>query len=161
MSAAGGFVPPMFISPRGRVSLQLSVGGPSGAIYKCSKNGWTNDDLFVEWLNHFIRHTKSGPVDPVLLILDNLGSHKTLKAFTVCKDYGVHVVSLPPYTSNKLQPLDVTFFGGLKAAYNAECDKFMRTNQHQKITPYDVAYLFNKAYIRVATGDSRKRHFWV
>lgn len=83
--------------------------------------------------------------------MDNLGSHKTLNAFNICKANGVHVVSLPPHTSNKLQPLDVTFFGGLKTAYNSECDKFMRTNKFEKITPYDVAHLFNKAYIRVAT----------
>ncbi|CAG9575523.1 unnamed protein product [Danaus chrysippus] len=39
MNAAGGFVPPMFIFPRKRVTPQLEKDGPAGAIYKCSDNG--------------------------------------------------------------------------------------------------------------------------
>jgi hypothetical protein len=50
-----------------------------------------------------------------------------------------------------MQPLDITFFGPLKCAFNRECDCFMNSHPQQKTTPYELAGIFNKAYIRVAT----------
>lgn len=47
MSASGSYIPSMFIYPRQRMSAQLSKDGPDEAIYHCSKNGWTNENLFV------------------------------------------------------------------------------------------------------------------
>jgi hypothetical protein len=65
------------------------------------------------------------------------------------------MVSLPPHTSHKLQPLDLTFFGPLKNALNRECDLYLRSHPHEKITHYELASLFNKAYLRTATMDKR------
>ncbi|CAH2102148.1 unnamed protein product [Euphydryas editha] len=50
MSAAGGYIPPMFIFPRKRLTHLLEKDGPIGALYKCSDNGWINEDLFFEWV---------------------------------------------------------------------------------------------------------------
>jgi hypothetical protein len=75
VSAVGQFISPMFIFPRARMNSQLMRDGPVGAIYRCSKNGWINEVLFFEWLKHFQKHVKSSEEDPVLLILDNQGSH--------------------------------------------------------------------------------------
>jgi hypothetical protein len=74
MNAAGGFIPPMFIH---RTSPTLEKDGHPGALYKCSKNGWTNVDLFMPWLQHFFDHVKPNPQKPVLLVLDNNYSHIT------------------------------------------------------------------------------------
>lgn len=38
--------PPMFIFPRKRMTPTLEKDGPAGAIYKCSDNGWINEELF-------------------------------------------------------------------------------------------------------------------
>lgn len=54
------------------------------------------------------------------------------------------------HTSHCLQPLDVTFYSSLKASFSRECDSFMKANAFNKITPYDIASLFNNAYSRVA-----------
>ena len=61
------------------------------------------------------------------------------------------MLSIPPHTSHKIQPLDVSFFGPLKRAFNKECDKFMRASTYKKITPYDIASIFYGAYMSVAT----------
>ncbi|KMQ84572.1 pogo transposable element with krab domain-like protein [Lasius niger] len=53
MSAAGTYVPPLFIFPRKRHSLQLENGSPLAAVYKCTPNGWTTEQIFLKWLNHF------------------------------------------------------------------------------------------------------------
>lgn len=150
MSAAGEYVPPMFIFPRQRMSSNLAKGGPPNSIYHCSHNGWINEDLFVTWLRHFISHVKPTKEQPVLLIMDNHKTHTTLAAYNLCKENGIHVVTLPPHSSHRLQPLDITFFSSLKAGFNKECENFLRSHHHAKITPYDIATIFNNAYIRVA-----------
>jgi hypothetical protein len=88
---------------------------------------------------------------PALLILDNHSSHCTLEAYMFCKENRIVVVSIPPHTSHRLQPLDVTFYGPLKAVFHRESDLFIKTKGSGKITPYDLAGIFNKAYSQVAT----------
>jgi len=61
------------------------------------------------------------------------------------------MLSLPPHTSHRMHPLDVTFLGPLKAAFRKEYDIFIKNYAIVKITPYDIAELFNKSYCRVAT----------
>lgn len=153
VSALGQFVPPMFIFPRARMNPLLTRDGPIGAIYKCSKNGWINEELFFDWVKHFHQHVKASQEDPVLLILDNHGSHISLEIYTYCRLHGIVMVSLPPHTSHRLQPLDLTFFGPLKNALNRECDLYLRSHTHEKITHYELASIFNRAYLRVATMD--------
>jgi len=150
MSASGEYIPPMFIFPRKRMSPNLVKGGPPNAIYHCSANGWMTEDLFVTWLHHFIANAKPSKEKPVLLVLDNHSSHTTLQSYNVCKDNGIVMVTLPPHSSHRLQPLDITFFSSLKAAFNKECDNFLKSHPHEKITPYDIAAIFNNAYVRVA-----------
>lgn len=61
------------------------------------------------------------------------------------------MLSIPPHTSHRLQPLDVTLYSPLKTAFRRECDIKIKSTCLQKITPYDIAGLFNTAYSKVAT----------
>lgn len=151
MSAAGSYVPPMFIYARQRMVPTLQVNGPPGAIYNCSVNGWTNENLFTIWLKHFNNYATPTKDEPALLILDNHGSHITLDAYNFCRDNNITMLSLPPHSSHRLQPLDVVFFGPLKRAYNRECDLHMKSKPGEPITVYKIAELFNKAYSTIAT----------
>lgn len=151
INAAGGYIPPMFIFPRKRMSPHLQKDGPPCALYSCSHNGWSNEDLFVTWLKHFIHHSKASVENKVLLVLDNHGSHATLQSYDLCRDNGIIMLSIPPHTSHRLQPLDVSFYSPLKSVFRRECDTKIKSTCLQKITPYDVAGLFNIAYSKVAT----------
>ncbi|XP_015121212.1 uncharacterized protein LOC107043997 [Diachasma alloeum] len=75
---------------------------------------WTNAGLFRTWLEHFVSHQHCSKDDPVLVILDNHDSHGSLAAFDYCRGNGIFLLSLPPHTSHRTQPLDVSFFGPLK-----------------------------------------------
>nr|CAD7393524.1 unnamed protein product [Timema cristinae] len=83
--------------------------------------------------------------------MNNHGSHITKEAYDFCKENFITLLSLPPHSSHRLQPLDVIFYGPLKKAYNKECDLYMKTHANERITVYKVAELFNKAYTHVAT----------
>lgn len=65
------------------------------------------------------------------------------------------MVSLPPHTSHRLQPLDISFFGPLKNAYSRHCNIFMKNKlksdgREFKLTHYDIAEVFNLAYCDTA-----------
>lgn len=152
-SAAGNYIPPMLIYPRKRMPATLQKNGPMGALYRCSKNGWTNSELFLDWLSHMAKHSKPTATDPILLVLDNHSSHISISAYNFCRENNIHMVSLPPHTSDHLQPLDLTFFSPLKNALYREYDLYLSTTGHQKITEYDIAELLNKAYMKVATME--------
>lgn len=158
-SATGIYVPPMFIYARKRMNPQLQKGGPSGAFYSCSDKGWITEDLFLQYLEHFQKFVKASQEDPVLLIMDNHSTHSTLEAYKFCKANGVILLSIPPHTSHKIQPLDVAFYGPLKTAFNSECSKYLRNHPHEKISPFEVAELFNNAFIRVATPEKAIKGF--
>lgn len=150
MSATGMFLPPMFIFPGVRATAGMKRGGPAETIYEMSQSGWMTDELFRTWLRHFVLHTKSSKEEPTLLLLDNHASHTSLAAYEFCRDNGIVVVSFPPHTSHRLQPLDLTFFGPLKAAYNRECSLFLKNNGFQKICKEDVPALFKSSFEKTA-----------
>lgn len=159
ISAAGGYIPPMLIYPRKRMAPALGKNGIPGSILQCSQSGWINEELFLIWLQHFVKHTASSIENPTLLILDNHESHSNLQSFQYCRQNGVHLLSIPPHTSHRLQPLDLTFFGPLKKSYDRECDMFMKTHNYEKISHYDVADLLRRSYVRVATIEKAIKGF--
>jgi len=87
----------------------------------------------------------------MIIILDNHSAHCSAETYDICRENGIVMVSLPPHTSHRLQPLDAIFYSPLKAAYKRKCDMFIETMNIVKITPYDVAEIFNKAYEPVTT----------
>lgn len=158
-SASGNYVPPALIYKRKRMNTVLLNGSPAGTVGYTSENGWTNNELFVKWLEHFSKFVKPSKDEPVILILDGHGSHKTLSAIEFAREHGIVMISLPPHTTHELQPLDLTFFGPLKAYYNSECDKWMVNHPGQRISQFDLAALFGAAYVRTATVEKAVNGF--
>lgn len=151
MNASGTFVPPMIIYPGSRIQAECRRGGPDGTVYACSKSGWITEELFCTWLAHFATFVSATKSKPCLLILDNHSSHISLASYNFCKENGIYLLSLPPHCSHRLQPLDLTFYGPLKTAYNKECDIHLRS--HSKVLMSDVSTIFNKAYMRVTNME--------
>ena len=123
-------------------------------MYCCSDNGWINETLFLDWLNHFKTFVKVSKEDSVLLILDNHVSH-----YNYCKENAIVLLTIPPHTSHGIQPLNVSFYGPLKTAYHNECDKYLKNHPREKITPNEVADIFNKAFARVTTLEKVQEGF--
>ncbi|GFR66503.1 tigger transposable element-derived protein [Elysia marginata] len=110
-NAAGHYVAPMFIFRMKRIADALKTGGPPGSHFECQEKGWMDSDLFVSWIQHFIRHVKPGETNPIFLILDGHVSHASnLKAIQSATANNIVALSLPPHCTHKLQSLDVGFF---------------------------------------------------
>ena len=159
MNAAGSFIPPMIIFPRMRMAPGLMKGAPIGAIGGVSKSGWTDSDLFLTWLKHFADINKSSKQNQQLIVLDGHHSHKTLAAVEYARDNGINMLTLPPHCTHKMQPLDRTFFKTLKCNYNRAADNWMTSNAAKRITIYEVAELFCKAYDKSAGIETARKGF--
>lgn len=158
-SASGMYIPPLFIFARKRMAPHLKKNGPPGAIYLCSDNGWITENIFLEWLKHFKKFVNASSEDPVLLAIDNHATHCTLPVYNYCRDNGIIILTIPPHTSHRIQPLDVSFYAPLKTAYNNECDKYLRSHVGERITTNEIAEIFNKAFGRVATPERAIKGF--
>ena len=148
MSATGTYIPPFLIWPRQRMVATLMHGTPPGSTGIATPSGWMDSDTFLHWLEHFVKHAKPSKELPHILIVDGHHSHKTLQAIEYARDHGVIMITLPPHTTHKLQPLDRTFFKSLKSAYNRAADSWMSTNPGRRITFYEMGGIFGKAYVR-------------
>ncbi|XP_036318410.1 uncharacterized protein LOC118733209 [Rhagoletis pomonella] len=151
MSAGGIFVPPLFIIPRKKRS-DLLKGAPPESIYECHQSGWVQTYIFTIWFRHFIKHVKPSAASPVLLVLDGDSSHTSnIELVDLARENHVSIVSIPPHSSHKIQPLDKTFMGPLKSYLSEEIRVWMRSNG-RALTPFDMAELYGKAYLRVHSG---------
>ena len=82
MSAAGAFIPPLFVFPRNRMVNVIMNGAPAGAIDGVSDrgSGYIDSITFMTWLKHFAAIAGCSKDDPHILLLDGHDSHKTLQA---------------------------------------------------------------------------------
>ncbi|XP_045450428.1 uncharacterized protein LOC123659219 [Melitaea cinxia] len=158
-NAGGTYIPPFFIFKRKRMNALLMKDSNSNMVACVSDSGWITESIFVDWLQHFKAFAKPSADDPILLILDNHESHVSLRAHEFCRKNFIHVLTLPPHTSHRMQPLDLTFHGPLKTAYNRECESFMVNHPGTKITAYDVVGLYTKVFNRITSTDKAMNGF--
>ena len=159
-NATGHFVPPMMIFKRKNKKASLTDQAPPGTIQGCSENGWVNTELFIEYTKHFVKHVKCSLSNPVLMIFDGHKSHtKSLELIDYARENGLYLLSLPPHTTHKLQPLDRAVFKPLKAFFNNACQKWMRNHPGRKIQTENLGELFNEAYIKSATLENAVSSF--
>lgn len=153
MSAAGNFVPPALIFPRKRMKAELMDGAPPQSIGMISDSGYMNTSLFLDWLKHFEAHVRADADHPVLLIMDNHSSHRSLEAILFCRENNIHLLTIPPHSSHRIQPLDRCYFKALKTFYATECDRWLTNNPGRNITHFQIARILGRAYERCSTMD--------
>jgi hypothetical protein len=128
INAAGWAIPPFIIfAGQHHLSAWYEEDIPRDWAIAVSDNGWTNNELGVEWLKHFIKHTNGKVVGARrLLILDGHESHHSLEFQELCKENNIFTLCMPPHSSHLLQPLDVGCFSPLKRAYSREIEALIR-----------------------------------
>lgn len=96
-----------------------------------------------------------------IIILDGHHSHITLAAIEYARLHGIELITLPPYCTHEMQPLDKTFFKALKSANNSSADTWVVANPGKRISFYDIAEKFAVAYNKSATIDKSVNGFRV
>ena len=90
-------------------------------------NGWADNELTADWVQHFDKHTKhrKPPVNQ-LLILDGHASHYFHAIELYSKENIITALCMPPHSSHILKPSDVACFAPLKRAYGAQIISLVR-----------------------------------
>ena len=146
VSASGYAIPPVMIYPRIRMSEGLKTGAVPGTLFSCSKSGWVNQDLYLEWFRFFISSIPAAR--PVLLIEDGHSSHISLEVIELAQENDIHLLCLPSHTSHLLQPLDVGVFKSLKSFFNKQ---FMVDNPGCVVCSENLASLLAIAWPQSVT----------
>jgi hypothetical protein len=156
INAAGWSVPPFLIFA-GRYHLSAwyeEKDIPRDWAIAVSDNGWTNNELGVEWLKHFNAHTKTRVIGARrLLVLDGHESHHSLAFQELCKENNIYTLCMPPHSSHLLQPLDVGCFSPLKRAYSREVESLIRHHINH-ITKLEFLPAFKAAFDRAFTPSN-------
>lgn len=158
--ASGFSLPPMVIF-KGKVFVESWADMiPDTWFLQKSKNGWTSDEIGLEWLQKvFLPSTFSRTKGKFrLLILDGHGSHLTPKFDEICYQNDVIPICMPPHSSHLLQPLDVGCFAVLKRAYGKKVEDLMRANQNH-IDKLDFLDIFPSARIEAFKSETIKNSF--
>ncbi|KAJ3656135.1 hypothetical protein Zmor_015233 [Zophobas morio] len=150
--ANGNVVPPAYVFPRVRFKESFLTGAPEGSIGIASPSGWMTTDGFKEIIKHIKNHMHASKENPVLVLLDNHDTHASLDLILYCRENGLILLTFPPHTTHRLQPLDVSVFGPFKSRLRAAFNTWISKHPGKAITIYDVANLnapaFNEAFNR-------------
>lgn len=151
VNAAGNFLPPVMIFPRVNFKQHMLNGAPTGSLGLATPSGWMNCELFVKTMEHFIKHSNSNKENPSLLIMDNHESHISIEVVNLAKENGVTILTVPPHSTGKMQPLDVGVYKPFKTAYNSSVDSWMMRNPGRPITIYEIAACVGEAHMKAMT----------
>lgn len=146
INAIGNSVPPFMIFPRVHFKPNMINGAPPGTQGRATASGWISSEIFLDWMKHFIHFTKPSKNSPILLIMDNHEAHISFSVVKLAKDNHVILLTLPPHTSHRLQPLDRCVYGPLKRYYNDQCRAWLLSNPGRRISIYEIADIFGKSF---------------
>ncbi|ESN90941.1 hypothetical protein HELRODRAFT_145916, partial [Helobdella robusta] len=114
-------------------------------------SGWMVESTFKKWFEHFCTYAKPSKAAPALLIMDNHESHLSIDFIDMASKNGVILLTIPPHTSHKLQPLDVSVYGPFKRHFNREIDSWLVSHPGKTVSIYDLAEISGQAWSKAST----------
>jgi hypothetical protein len=159
VNASGWCIPPFVILSGKLHQASWYQDLPPDWAVAVSDNGWTNDGLGHEWIQHFHRHTESRSSGAYrLLILDGHSSHATPEFDQFCTENKIITLCMPPHTSHLLQPLDVGCFSPLKTAYGHEVSELARRGVFH-VDKLDFLWIYTRVRLTALSNQNVKAGF--
>lgn len=153
VSAGGYCMPPLVIFNSRTLQTGMDIGEVPGTMYGLSETGWINGDIFSEWFSyHFLKYAP--PARPLLLLMDGHSSHFIPDFIHKAASEDIIVMSLPPNSTHRTQPLDKGVFSPLKQAWREECHVFLLKNQGKVISKFSFSQIFSKAWLKSMTPSN-------
>lgn len=126
--------------PRTCHQVEYLTEAPPSSLGIGSKKGWMTSDLLLSILEPVVRYSNYCKAN-IILLMDQHESHITVKAVNFCRNNGITMLSIPPHTSHKLQPLDIGVFGPFKTYCATSFNKWMTINPGKTNTMKQMAQL--------------------
>ena len=90
-----------------------------------------------------------------MLILDGHSSHLNMRFIDFCDAHAILLGFLPPHSTHRLQPLDVTVFSPLATAYSGQIDTDIQSSfGFTRITKRSFWSLFRNSWIQALTKSN-------
>ena len=84
---------------------------PPDWVISVSSNGWTTNEIGLDWIKHFDKDSRSRTIGAKhLLVLDGHETHHSADFEHYCKEHNIMTLCMPPHLSHILQQLDVGCF---------------------------------------------------
>jgi hypothetical protein len=129
---------------------RLSLNQRCYYLLQVSSSGYSNDQLSLDWLHYFEKHTRKLTKGAKrLLLLDGYRSHHTIEFIQYCDNNNIIPFGFPPHTTHILQPLDVVVFQPYKHYHTKALNVAVR----------DGCTRFNKVESLSAIGEIRRQTF--
>jgi hypothetical protein len=156
ISAAGEALSPLLIFKGTNVNSRwINEKTPEGWSLATSKNGWTSNDLGLEWLMRIFepqtREKAAGRQR--LLIADGHGSHIRADFIAYCMENDIDLLIMPPHCSHLLQPLDVGVFSAFKRYHTVETHAISRLSS-QRIPRSEWIELLSRARSKAMSREN-------
>ncbi|KAL7290463.1 hypothetical protein TKK_0016151 [Trichogramma kaykai] len=129
MVNAAGSIGPSFVLFKGKnLPSQAAVAAPADFMFGCAPEGIMDSCNFYEYIvnRFYVYLTKNNVEKPVVLYLDQHGSHLSLPSSKYCETHGIELIGLHSNTTHFTQPCDVGLFRPLKLKYAEICEAFCR-----------------------------------
>lgn len=139
-NANGDSVPPYIIYKAEHLWTTWTEGGPEGARYNRTKQGWIDGATFDDWFSAHLLPILKKQEGKKVVIGDNLSSHVSLNVVKLCEANDIHFVCLPPNSSHLTQPLDVAYFRPLKMKWRQILTQWKQSESGKTVStmPKDI-----------------------
>lgn len=158
-SASGVLLPPMVVYKSINVYENWCNGGPPGTVYKNSKSGWFDANLFEIWFKEILLphvHRTREPGKRVILVGDNLASHFAPSVIQAAQENDIYMCPFPPNATHLMQPLDVAVFGPMKKKWRAILDSWRRESRYPGSIPKEhFPILLNRLWVDISDTVSQ------
>lgn len=132
-SATGVLLPPYVVYKGVNCYPAWCANGIPGGCYSSNKSGWFDHFTFTDWFKRvLLPHIRRQPGKKVLLG-DNLSSHISVEVIELCREHDIEFVCLPCNSTDKMQPLDVGFFGPMKQAWRKLLQAYAKADPTAKL----------------------------
>ena len=113
-------IPPLIICPGKRIMESWIHNNLKGSeVIALSTTGYTNEEIAIYWLKHFIKYIGAGPDKPwKMLLLDGHITHKNSDFVILAHKNHIKPFEYPSHLTHVLQPLDVSVFRPWKHYHN-------------------------------------------
>lgn len=159
VNATGASIPPFFIFPRNKMKAVYMTHASHGADAVANGSGWMTSEVFLKYMEHFIKYSGARAGSPTLLLLDNHASHLSIDVIDMAIANDITMLSFPPHCTHRMQPLDITVFGPLKTMYAKQHDDWKRANMNVIFDLHHVPLVLEKCLDVAVTPKNIKAGF--
>jgi hypothetical protein len=127
-------MPPYVIFEGKNLKQVFRDGMPPGTAVSMSKSGFITIEVFHDFIKPFVSHKPQGNKPNILFPNGHSAYGSDPDTLQYALDNNVIMISIPPNTSQYIQPLDRSFFRSLKVHYYSDCNSWIKYNPTRRIT---------------------------